>query len=151
MLRYYEEQQLIDSTRTPGGQRQYVDGTVERVRLIHQFYAAGLPSRTIRRCCHAPTHAGRPRNSSISSPPSATVSTDRWPNCRGRATASTTEKGMITEAAEPGHPYLPLPPCLNTSRVSSTSQRVIAGARVPTVVRGPGVTPHANPWHSTAW
>jgi DNA-binding transcriptional MerR regulator len=46
-LRYYEEQHLLVSTRTPSGQRQYDASAVERVLLIRQFYAAGLPSRAI--------------------------------------------------------------------------------------------------------
>ncbi|MEU3983973.1 MerR family transcriptional regulator [Streptomyces sp. NPDC026672] len=55
-LRYYEEQRLLASTRTSGGQRQYPDGAVERVRMIQKLYAAGLPSRLVRevlpRCMH---------------------------------------------------------------------------------------------------
>ncbi|MFD4767351.1 MerR family transcriptional regulator [Streptomyces niveus] len=47
-LRYYEQQELLHSTRNPGGQRQYPAGAVERVRLIQQLYSVGLPSRTIR-------------------------------------------------------------------------------------------------------
>ncbi|WP_062987116.1 MerR family transcriptional regulator [Nocardia anaemiae] len=46
-LRYYEEQGLLTSTRSPSGQRTYVDGAVERVRLLQRLYAAGLSSRTI--------------------------------------------------------------------------------------------------------
>lgn len=46
-LRYYEEQQLLTSERSASGQRHYVDSAVDRVRLIQQLYAAGLPSRTI--------------------------------------------------------------------------------------------------------
>lgn len=46
-LRYYEQQGLIDSDRTPGGQRDYAEDVVDRVRLVQHFYAAGLPSRTI--------------------------------------------------------------------------------------------------------
>ncbi|MEU2730604.1 MerR family transcriptional regulator [Streptomyces griseoviridis] len=47
-LRYYEQQDLLHSTRNQGGQRQYPPGAVERVRLIQQLYSVGLPSRTIR-------------------------------------------------------------------------------------------------------
>ncbi|RDG36273.1 MerR family transcriptional regulator [Streptomyces corynorhini] len=47
-LRYYEQQDLLYSTRNPGGQRQYPAGAVERVVLIQQLYSVGLPSRTIR-------------------------------------------------------------------------------------------------------
>ncbi|MEU8273969.1 MerR family transcriptional regulator [Microbispora bryophytorum] len=46
-LRYYEEQGLLASTRSPSGQRHYTDDEVERVRLIQCLYSAGLSSRTI--------------------------------------------------------------------------------------------------------
>ncbi|MDN3354492.1 MerR family transcriptional regulator [Actinomadura sp. DC4] len=46
-LRYYEEQELLESTRSDSGQRRYADEAVGRVDLIQQLYAAGLPSRTI--------------------------------------------------------------------------------------------------------
>lgn len=46
-LRYYEEQGLLAAERTPSGQRTYPASAVERVRLIQQFFTAGLPSRTI--------------------------------------------------------------------------------------------------------
>ncbi|MFF3847909.1 MerR family transcriptional regulator [Streptomyces sp. NPDC002328] len=47
-LRYYEEQELLEAERSPGGQRHYPDSAVSRVRLIQQLYAAGLPSRVVR-------------------------------------------------------------------------------------------------------
>jgi DNA-binding transcriptional MerR regulator len=46
-LRYYEEQGLLGSTRSPSGQRHYPDRAVERVHLIQHLYAAGLSSKTI--------------------------------------------------------------------------------------------------------
>ncbi|GAA5053553.1 DNA-binding transcriptional MerR regulator [Thermocatellispora tengchongensis] len=46
-LRYYEEQGLITSTRSAGGQRTYTEDEVERVRFIQRLYAAGLSSRTV--------------------------------------------------------------------------------------------------------
>lgn len=46
-LRYYEEQGLLTSDRTPSGQRIYPESAVERVRLIQHLFTAGLPSRTI--------------------------------------------------------------------------------------------------------
>ncbi|TXS48078.1 MerR family transcriptional regulator [Streptomyces sp. uw30] len=46
-LRYYEEQHLLASERSAGGQRHYAVGAVDRVLLIQQLYAAGLPSRSI--------------------------------------------------------------------------------------------------------
>ena len=46
-LRYYEEQGLLASTRSPSGQRHYTEVQVERVAFIQRLYAAGLSSRTI--------------------------------------------------------------------------------------------------------
>jgi DNA-binding transcriptional MerR regulator len=46
-LRYYEEQGLLTSDRTPGGQREYGEAAVSRVRFFQQLYAAGLSSRRI--------------------------------------------------------------------------------------------------------
>jgi DNA-binding transcriptional MerR regulator len=46
-LRYYEEQGLLTSERTASGQRVYAESSVERVRLIQQFFTAGLASKTI--------------------------------------------------------------------------------------------------------
>lgn len=46
-LRYYEEQGLLASERTPSGQRDYPASAVERVQLLQQFFTAGVPSRTI--------------------------------------------------------------------------------------------------------
>ncbi|WP_240423709.1 MerR family transcriptional regulator [Microbacterium halotolerans] len=46
-LRYYEEQGLLASERTHGGQRMYPESAVERVRLIQQLFTARLSSRTI--------------------------------------------------------------------------------------------------------
>ncbi|WP_306307265.1 MerR family transcriptional regulator [Nocardia higoensis] len=46
-LRYYEEQGLLSSIRSPSGQRHYTDDVLERVAFIQRLYAAGLSSRTI--------------------------------------------------------------------------------------------------------
>lgn len=46
-LRYYEEQGLIQSRRSPGGWRDFDVPTVERVILIQHLLAAGLGSATI--------------------------------------------------------------------------------------------------------
>jgi DNA-binding transcriptional MerR regulator len=46
-LRYYEEQGLLSSERTPGGQREYAEEAVDRVLFFQQLYAAGLSSRRI--------------------------------------------------------------------------------------------------------
>ncbi|MFH9268283.1 MerR family transcriptional regulator [Streptomyces sp. NPDC017546] len=57
-LRYYEEQRLLTSSRSPSGQRHYTHAEVERVRFIQRLYAAGLSSRTIMEllpCVEAPS------------------------------------------------------------------------------------------------
>lgn len=46
-LRYYEEQGLLASTRSPSGQRTYEESAVDRVLFIRRLYAGGLSSRTI--------------------------------------------------------------------------------------------------------
>jgi DNA-binding transcriptional MerR regulator len=46
-LRYYEQQGLLRSERTPGGHRTYGDWAVDRVIRIQALYAAGLCSRKI--------------------------------------------------------------------------------------------------------
>ncbi|MEV0262520.1 MerR family transcriptional regulator [Streptomyces sp. NPDC050617] len=47
-LRYYEEQGLLASERSPSGQRRYPDSAVHRVLVIQQLYAAAVPSKSIR-------------------------------------------------------------------------------------------------------
>ncbi|MEU4655924.1 MerR family transcriptional regulator [Streptomyces sp. NPDC023723] len=46
-LRYYEQQGLLRSTRTPSGQRLFTEDDVDRVGFIQGLYAAGLSSSTI--------------------------------------------------------------------------------------------------------
>lgn len=46
-LRYYEEQALLTSDRSPSGQRHYPESAVDRIELIQQLYAAGLTSKGI--------------------------------------------------------------------------------------------------------
>lgn len=46
-LRYYETKGLLVPERGPGGQRDYDDAAVDRVRRIQQMYAAGLNSDTV--------------------------------------------------------------------------------------------------------
>lgn len=46
-LRYYEELGLIRSRRTPGNHRDFDPSAVDRVRLIRELLAAGLPTSTI--------------------------------------------------------------------------------------------------------
>ncbi|MEV0169765.1 MerR family transcriptional regulator [Streptomyces sp. NPDC050803] len=48
LLRYYEEQGLLDAERTPGGQRVYDDAAPLTVRRIRALLEAGLPTRVIR-------------------------------------------------------------------------------------------------------
>jgi DNA-binding transcriptional MerR regulator len=47
-LRYYEEQGLLESTRSPSGQREYAADALDRVALIQQFFSAGLSSKSLR-------------------------------------------------------------------------------------------------------
>ncbi|MFW6692282.1 MerR family DNA-binding transcriptional regulator [Streptomyces sp. MAR4 CNX-425] len=56
-LRYYEEQGLIRSRRTPGGWRDFDGSMTERVVMIQHLYAAGLGSTTVHEvlpCLEAP-------------------------------------------------------------------------------------------------
>lgn len=56
-LRYYEEQGLVRSERTPGGWRDFHPAMVERVVLIQHLFAAGLCSVSIAEllpCLEAP-------------------------------------------------------------------------------------------------
>lgn len=46
-LRYYEEQGLLHSERSPSGQRHYPEEAVDRVIFVQRLYAGGLSSRTI--------------------------------------------------------------------------------------------------------
>jgi DNA-binding transcriptional MerR regulator len=46
-LRYYEQQGLLTSTRSPSGQRHYDDSAVERVRFLRLLFTSGLSSGTI--------------------------------------------------------------------------------------------------------
>ena len=46
-LRYYEQQGLLSSERTPGGQREYGETAQDRVVRIRELYAAGLCSAKI--------------------------------------------------------------------------------------------------------
>ncbi|MER7514920.1 MerR family transcriptional regulator [Streptomyces sp. NPDC126499] len=46
-LRYYEQQGLLRSERTPGGHREYGEWAVDRVIRIQSLYAAGLNSKKI--------------------------------------------------------------------------------------------------------
>ncbi|MEU0301313.1 MerR family transcriptional regulator [Streptomyces sp. NPDC006175] len=46
-LRYYEQQGLLISRRSPSGQRHYDEDHVQRVALVQVFLAAGMSSRAI--------------------------------------------------------------------------------------------------------
>ncbi|WP_033213680.1 MerR family transcriptional regulator [Kitasatospora phosalacinea] len=48
LLRYYEEQMLIVSTRMPNGYREYDERFVDRVMQIRGLLDAGLPIRIIK-------------------------------------------------------------------------------------------------------
>lgn len=48
-LRYYEQQGLLHSTRSDGGQRHYTAAEVARVEVIRRLFDAGLNSKVIAR------------------------------------------------------------------------------------------------------
>ncbi|MGW6441504.1 MerR family transcriptional regulator [Lentzea sp. NPDC055074] len=48
-LRYYEQQGLMHSSRSTGGQRHYAATEVERVEIIRRLFDAGLSSKVIAR------------------------------------------------------------------------------------------------------
>ncbi|MEU7479813.1 MerR family transcriptional regulator [Lentzea sp. NPDC042327] len=48
-LRYYEQQGLMHSTRSVGGQRHYPPTTAVRVEIIRRLFDAGLSSKVIAR------------------------------------------------------------------------------------------------------
>jgi DNA-binding transcriptional MerR regulator len=48
LLRYYEEQELIVSCRSPNGYRDYDEHYVDRVLQIRGLLDAGLPTRIIK-------------------------------------------------------------------------------------------------------
>ncbi|MGK8485238.1 MerR family transcriptional regulator [Nocardia asiatica] len=48
-LRYYEQQGMLASDRTPGGHREYPERAVDRVIHIQELLAAGLTSKKIAR------------------------------------------------------------------------------------------------------
>lgn len=57
-LRYYEQQGLLQSERTSGGQREYAAEAVDRVRLIRCYLRSGVPTRVIAElmpCLHSGT------------------------------------------------------------------------------------------------
>ena len=48
-LRYYEQQGLVRSTRSVGGQRHYGPAVAARVEMIRRLFDAGLNSKVIAR------------------------------------------------------------------------------------------------------
>ncbi|MHA6625742.1 MerR family transcriptional regulator [Pseudonocardia sichuanensis] len=48
LLRYYENQGLIEAARSSTGQRLFDAAAVEQVRYVRQLLDAGLPTRVIR-------------------------------------------------------------------------------------------------------
>lgn len=46
-LRYYEQQHMLLSSRTTGGQRIYDEDAVDRVQLIQLLFGAGVGSRDV--------------------------------------------------------------------------------------------------------
>lgn len=89
-LRYYEEQRLLPADRSAGGQRQYPDSAVERVRLIQQLYAAGLASATVREVLPCVDSGEVPPACWTGWWTSARSSSSGSPTCSPCATGSTT-------------------------------------------------------------
>jgi DNA-binding transcriptional MerR regulator len=58
-LRYYETKGLLASERTSGGQREYPEAAVDRVRRIQEMFAAGTATRSAN-CCRASTTSTAP-------------------------------------------------------------------------------------------
>lgn len=57
MLRYYEDQGLIEAERSSSGQRLFEPSVADQVRHIRMLLAAGLPTRVIGEllgCIHDP-------------------------------------------------------------------------------------------------
>ena len=48
MLRYYEQQHLLASTRSANGYRDFAEVDVDRVRQVRALLDAGLPTRFVR-------------------------------------------------------------------------------------------------------
>lgn len=48
LIRYYEQQGLLQATRSDNGYRAYDDEQVERVRRIADMVRAGLPTRLVK-------------------------------------------------------------------------------------------------------
>jgi len=48
LLRYYEEQGLLSSSRSPNGYRAYAESCVDRVLQVRGLLDAGLPTRIIK-------------------------------------------------------------------------------------------------------
>lgn len=48
MLRYYEQQGLLEPRRSPNGYRDYTVADVDRVEMIRYLIQSGLPTRLVR-------------------------------------------------------------------------------------------------------
>lgn len=63
LLRYYEEQGLVPSTREHNGYRDYAESAVERVNQVRGLIEAGIPTAVIRDmlpCLASTSHASAP-------------------------------------------------------------------------------------------
>lgn len=48
LIRYYEEQELVDADRAPNGYRTYTEAHVERVSRVAGLVQAGIPTRLVK-------------------------------------------------------------------------------------------------------
>ncbi|WP_454854390.1 MerR family transcriptional regulator [Promicromonospora soli] len=48
LIRYYEQQELLDADRAPNGYRTYTEAHVERVSRVAGLVQAGIPTRLVK-------------------------------------------------------------------------------------------------------
>ncbi|MEU5219265.1 MerR family transcriptional regulator [Streptomyces sp. NPDC020807] len=72
LLRYYEEQGLLRSGRSPNGYRDYAESCVDRVLQVRGLLDAGLPTRIIKQILPC---MDTPRATRISSATDETIAT----------------------------------------------------------------------------
>lgn len=66
MLRYYEQQGLIESSRSPNGYRDYSSEQIEHARHVRALVEAGLSTRMIKIVLDIETPAPEPHAASCS-------------------------------------------------------------------------------------
>ncbi|GAB2501235.1 MerR family transcriptional regulator [Promicromonospora xylanilytica] len=59
LIRYYEQQDLLEADRAPNGYRVYTEAHVERVSRVAGLVQAGIPTRLVKILLDAEDAAGR--------------------------------------------------------------------------------------------